>query len=76
MPGPGVPWSPEFGDRIKVTVLDNVLQAQDAERVFRQLAAQGNRTIIGTTFSQYATLRKLAPTLPKVNSNAAPASTR
>lgn len=57
----------EFGDRIKVTVLDNVMQAQDAERVFRQLATQGNRLIFGTTFSQYATLRKLAPTLPKVH---------
>jgi len=52
-----------FPDRVKATVLDNVLQAQDAERVFRQLAAKGHKLIIGTTFSQYATLRKLAPTL-------------
>ena len=53
------------GGKIKVTVLDNVQQAQDAERVFRQLATQGHQLVMGTTFSQYATLRKLAPTLPK-----------
>jgi len=55
----------KFGNKVKVTVLDNVQQAQDAERVFRQLAMQGNQLVMGTTFSQYATLRKLAPTLPK-----------
>lgn len=55
----------KFGGKVKVTVLDNVQQAQDAERVFRQLATQGNQLVMGTTFSQYATLRKLAPTLPK-----------
>jgi basic membrane protein A and related proteins len=44
-------------------VLDNVAQAQDAERVFRQLAAQGNKMIMGTTFSQYATLRKISTAL-------------
>lgn len=52
-----------FPGRVKVTVLDNVQQAQDAERVFRQLAGQGHKLLMGTTFSQYATLRKLAPTL-------------
>jgi basic membrane protein A and related proteins len=52
-----------FPGKVKVTALDNVAQAQDAERVFRQLAAQGNKLLMGTTFSQYATLRKLAPTL-------------
>jgi basic membrane protein A and related proteins len=49
--------------KVKVTALDNVAQAQDAERVFRQLAAEGHKLLMGTTFSQYATLRKLAPTL-------------
>ena len=48
---------------MKTTVLDNVQQAQDAERVFRQLAAQGHKMIMGTTFSQYATLRKISPRL-------------
>jgi basic membrane protein A and related proteins len=52
-----------FPGKVKVTALDNVQQAQDAERVFRQLATQGHKLLMGTTFSQYATLRKLAPTL-------------
>lgn len=52
-----------FDGKVKATVLDNVLQAQDAERVFRQMSAQGHKLIIGTTFSQYATLRKLSPQL-------------
>jgi basic membrane protein A and related proteins len=52
-----------FPGKVKATVLDNVQTAQDAERIFRQLAAQGHKLIMGTTFSQYATLRKLAPTL-------------
>jgi simple sugar transport system substrate-binding protein len=52
-----------FPGKVKVTALDNVREAQDAERVFRQLATQGHKLLMGTTFSQYATLRKLAPTL-------------
>lgn len=49
--------------RLKATVLENIDQPQDAERVFRQLAVQGHKLIIGSTFSQYATLKKLSPTL-------------
>ncbi len=52
-----------LGDKVEVKALDNVQQAQDAERVFRQLASQGCGLIFGTTFSQYATLRKLSPTI-------------
>ncbi|MDH6265965.1 basic membrane protein A [Rhizobium sp. SG_E_25_P2] len=55
----------EFGDKVKVTVLENITQIQDCERLFRQLSAQGNKLIFGTTFSQYASLKKLAPMLPK-----------
>ena len=55
----------EFGDKVKVTVLENIAQVQDCERLFRQLSAQGNKLIFGTTFSQYASLKKLAPMLPK-----------
>lgn len=49
--------------KVEVKALDNVQQAQDAERVFRQLASQGCGLVFGTTFSQYATLRKLSPTI-------------
>jgi simple sugar transport system substrate-binding protein len=52
-----------YPDKVKVTVLENIAQMQDAERLFRQLSSQGNKLIFGTTFSQYASLKKLAPTL-------------
>jgi len=54
----------EFPDQVEVTVLENIAQIQDCERLFRQLSTQGHQLIFGTTFSQYASLRKLAPTLP------------
>ncbi|MDM9620590.1 BMP family ABC transporter substrate-binding protein [Rhizobium sp. S96] len=53
-----------YPDKVKVTVLENIAQVQDCERLFRQLSSQGHKLIFGTTFSQYASLKKLAPTLP------------
>ncbi len=53
-----------YPDQVEVTVLENIGQIQDGERLFRQLATQGHRLLFGTTFSHYASLRKLAPTLP------------
>jgi basic membrane protein A and related proteins len=53
-----------YPGKVKVTVLENISQIQDCERLFRQLSSQGNKLIFGTTFSQYASLKKLAPTLP------------
>ncbi len=41
----------EFGDKVEITVLDNIFMPQDAERVFRELAASGNQLIFGTSFS-------------------------
>ncbi|GGC89380.1 BMP family ABC transporter substrate-binding protein [Chelatococcus reniformis] len=52
-----------YPGKVKVTVLENIAQIQDCERLFRQLSTQGNKLIFGTTFSQYASLKKLAPTL-------------
>ena len=52
-----------YPGKVKVTVLENIGQIQDCERLFRQLSSQGNKLIFGTTFSQYASLKKLAPTL-------------
>src|SRR5206468_11837309 len=43
-----------FPGKVKATVVSDVVQAQDAERVFRELASQGHGLIIGTTFSQMA----------------------
>lgn len=54
----------EFGDRVDITVLDSIFLPQDAERVFRQLAANGNRLIFGTSFSHGTPLQKVAPRFP------------
>lgn len=53
--------------RIKATVIENINQPQDAERVFRQLAVQGHKLVLGTTFSQYATLRKMSPAISQAH---------
>jgi simple sugar transport system substrate-binding protein len=54
-----------FPGKVKVTVLENIKENQDAERLFRQLSTQGHKLIFGTTFSHFASLKKLAPTLKK-----------
>jgi len=56
----------EFGDRVELTILDNIFLPQDAERVFRQLAASGNRLIFGTSFSHGTPMQKVAPRFPDV----------
>jgi len=56
----------EFGDSVDVTVLDNIYVPQDAERVFRELAAAGNQLIFGTSFSHSTPIQKAAPRFPDV----------
>jgi len=53
-----------FPGKIKTTVVTDIVQAQDAERVFRDLATQGHKLIIGTTFSQMAPMLKVARAMP------------
>jgi basic membrane lipoprotein Med (substrate-binding protein (PBP1-ABC) superfamily) len=55
----------EFGDKVKFTVIDNIFVPQDAERVFRKLAADGNKLIFGTSFSHGTPMQKVAPRFPK-----------
>ena len=55
-----------FPGKVKTTVVTDVPQAHDAERVFRELAAQGHRLIFGTTFSQMAPMLKVARQSPNV----------
>ncbi len=55
-----------MGDTVEVTVLDNIFLPQDAERVFRELAASGNRLIFGTSFSLGTPMQKVAPRFPEV----------
>ncbi|WP_028225247.1 BMP family ABC transporter substrate-binding protein [Paraburkholderia ferrariae] len=40
----------QFGDKIKVTRVENVPESADSERVFRDLAAKGNKIVVGTSF--------------------------
>ena len=40
----------KFGSKVKVTRVENVPESADAERVLRDLAAKGNKIIIGTSF--------------------------
>jgi len=55
----------KYPDRVEVTVLENVTDIQAVERQFRQLAMQGHQLLFGTTFSQYASMKKMAPQLPQ-----------
>ena len=55
-----------FGDKVELTVIDNIFMPQDAERVFRELAASGNKLIFGTSFSHGTPMQKVAPRFPDV----------
>ena len=54
----------EYAERVETTVVTEIYQAQDAERVFRDLAVKGHKLVFGTTFSQMAPMLKVAPTQP------------
>lgn len=56
----------EFGDKVELTVIDNIFMPQDAERIFRELAASGNKLIFGTSFSHGTPMQKVAPRFPEV----------
>ena len=51
----------EFGARIVTSYVENVPEAADAERVFRDMVGQGNKLIFGTTFGYMEPLLKVAP---------------
>ena len=50
-----------LGDKIKTSYVESVPEGADAERVLRDMAAQGNKLIFGTTFGYMDTIQKLAP---------------
>jgi simple sugar transport system substrate-binding protein len=56
----------EFGDRIATTFVEKVPEAADAERVFRDMASQGNTLIFGTTFGYMEPMLKTAADLKDV----------
>ena len=55
-----------LGDKVELTIIDNIFNPQDAERVFRELAASGNKLIFGTSFSHGTPMQKVAPRFPEV----------
>jgi simple sugar transport system substrate-binding protein len=50
----------EFGDKIATSFVENVPESADAERVIRDMAAQGNKLIFGTTFGYMDPMLKVA----------------
>jgi simple sugar transport system substrate-binding protein len=49
-----------FGDKIQATFVENVPESADAERVFRDMATQGNKLIFGTSFGYMEPMLKVA----------------
>ncbi len=50
----------EFGDKVITSFVEKVPEAADAERVFRDMAGQGNKLIFGTTFGYMEPMLKVA----------------
>lgn len=55
-----------FGDKIKVTYVENVPEGPDCERVIRQLATSGNQLIFSTSFGFMEATLKVANQFPKL----------
>ncbi len=55
-----------MGDKVEITTIDSIFKPQDAERVFREMAANGNKLVFGTSFSHGTPMQKVAPRFPKV----------
>ena len=50
----------EYGDKIVTSFVENVPESADAERVFRDMATQGNTLIFGTSFGYMEPMLKVA----------------
>jgi basic membrane protein A len=50
----------EYGDRVVTSFVEKVPESADAERVIRDMAAQGNKLIFGTTFGYMEPMLKVA----------------
>ena len=57
----------KFGDKIVTSFVESVAEGPDAERVMRDMAAQGNKLVFATSFGYQEFVQKLAPELPGVN---------
>lgn len=54
----------KLGDKVALTVIENVSNPQDAERTFREMAEKGHKLIFGTSFSHGTPLQKAAKQFP------------
>ena len=50
----------EFGDKVQTSFAENVPESADAERVIKDMVAQGNKLIFGTTFGYMEPMLKVA----------------
>jgi simple sugar transport system substrate-binding protein len=50
----------EFGDKVATSYVEKVPESADAERVMRDMVAQGNKLIFGTTFGYMEPMLKVA----------------
>ena len=55
-----------FGDKVKTTYVESVKEGADAERVIRELAANGNQIIFTTSFGYMNPTVKVAKQFPNV----------
>lgn len=56
----------EFGDKVVTSIVEKVPEGADAERVIRDLAAQGNKIIFATSFGFMEPMLKVAAEFPDV----------
>jgi basic membrane protein A and related proteins len=56
----------KFGDKVKTTFVESVPEGADAERVIRDLVAQGNKIIYATSFGYMDSMVKVAKDFPDV----------
>jgi basic membrane protein A and related proteins len=56
----------KFGDKVKTTYVEKVPEGPDAERVIRDLVAQGNKIVFATSFGFGDAMEKVAKDFPDV----------
>ena len=59
----------EFGDKIQTSFVESVPEGADAERVFRDMASQGNKVVFGTSFGYMEPMLKVAASVSLGGSN-------
>ena len=66
----------KYGDRIETSFVESVPESADAERVLRDMAAQGNKLVFATSFGYQEFVQKAAADLKDVKFEHATATSR